>query len=89
MYIIVRLDIIFYKVPQECQSSMNTYCLSVTSAEGIEVARSRCVMSSDGYIHVLVDKVVWNTFYNFCIISNNNLGQQSTATMPFCKENYV
>ena len=87
MYIIVRFDIMFYKVPQECQSSMNTYCLSVTSAEGSEVARSRCVRSSDGYIHVLVDKLVWNTSYNFSIISNNNLGQQSSATMSFCKEN--
>ena len=68
---------------------MNTYCLSVTSADGIEVARSRCVRSSDGYIHVLVEKVVWNISYNFSIISHNNVGQQSTPSMSFCKENYV
>ena len=66
---------------------MNTYCLSVSSAEGSEVAMSRCVRSNEEYIHVLVEKLVWNTSYNFSVISNNSLGQQSTAAMSFCKEN--
>ena len=61
-----KIDVIlFYKVPQECQSSMNTYCLSVTSAK---VGMSSCVRSDDGYIHVLVENFVWNTSYNFSII---------------------
>ena len=66
---------------------MNTYCLSVSSAEGSEVTMSRCVRSNEEYIHVLVEKLVWNTSYNFSVISNNSLGQQSTAAMSFCKEN--
>ena len=75
---------LFYKVPQECQSSMNNYCLSVISAK---VGMSSCVRSDDGNIHVLMKNLVWNTSYNFSIISNNNLGQQSTAAISFCKEN--
>ena len=80
-----KINVIFYKVPQECESTMNTYCLSVIIAEGNEVL-SRCVRSDDGYIHVLVQNMVWNTSYNFSIISNNSLGQQSTAAISLCKE---
>ena len=80
-----KINIILYKVPQECHSSMNTYCVSVITAEGNEVL-SHCVRSDDRYIDVLVKNLVWNTFYNFSIISNNSLGQQSTAAISFCKE---
>ena len=63
---------------------MNTYCLSVISAK---VGMSSCVRSDDGYIHVLAENFVWNTSYNFSIISHNSLGQQSTAGISFCMEN--
>ena len=81
----LKINIVFCKVPQECQSSMNTYCLSVITAEGNEVL-SHCVRSDNGYINVLVENLVWNTSYNFSIISNNSLGQQSTVAISFCKE---
>ena len=80
-----KINVIFYNVPEECQSSMNTYCVSVITAEGNEVL-SLCVRSDDGYIHILVQNLVWNTSYNFSIISNNSFGQQSTAAISFCKE---
>ena len=66
---------------------MNTYCLSVISAEGTEVVMSHCVRSDNGNIHLLVENLVWNTSYNFSITSSNSLGQQSTAAISFCKEN--
>ena len=65
---------------------MNTYCLSVITTEGNEVL-SHCVRCDDGYVHVLAENLLWNTSYNFSIISNNNLGQQSTTALSFCKEN--
>ena len=80
-----KINVIFYKVPEECESTMNTYCLSVIIAEGNEVL-SHCVRSDDGYIHVLVQNLVWNTSYNFSIISNKSLGQKSTAAISLCKE---
>ena len=77
----------FYKVPQECLSSMNTYCLSVTTAEGKEVTIFSCVRSDDRSVHLLVEYLMRNTSYSFSIISNNTLGQQSTTAILFCKEN--
>ena len=68
---------------------MNTYCLSVTSAEGKEVAKFPCVRSDCRSVHLLVENLMWNTSYSFSIISNNDVGQQSTAAIFFCKENYV
>ena len=85
MFINCKIDFIFYKVPQECLSSMNIYCLTVTRADGSHIAMSTCVRSDIGFIHVLVENFVWTTSYNFSIISNNNLGQ-STAAIFFCKE---
>ena len=86
MFIITEIDFIFYKVPQECLSSMNIYCLNMTRAEGSDIAMATCVRSDNGFVHVLVENLVWMTSYNFSIISNNNLGQQSTTAIIFCKE---
>ena len=35
---------------------MNTYCLSVTSAEGNEIAMFPCVRSDGRSVHLLVEK---------------------------------
>ena len=86
MFINCKIDFIFYKVPQECLSSMNTYCLNVTRADGSDIAMSTCVRSDNGFVHVFVENLVWMTSYNFSIVSDNNLGQQSTAAISFCKE---
>ena len=82
-----KSDVLFYKVPQRCLSSVNTYCLSVTSAEGKEVTIFPCVRSNGRSVHLLVENLMWNTSYSFSIISNNYVGQQSTAAISFCKEN--
>ena len=66
---------------------MNSYCVSVTSAVGNEVAMSPCVRSDDRSVHLLVENLMRNTSYSFSIISNNNVGQQSTSAIFFCKEN--
>ena len=52
--------------PKECQSSMNSYCLSVTNAEENEVAVSPCVRS-DGSVHLLVEKLNESSSYMFTI----------------------
>ena len=44
IFLTLRSILYCYKVPQECQSSMNTYCLSVISAK---VGMSSCVRSDD------------------------------------------
>ena len=65
---------------------MNLYCLNVTSAKGNEVAMPPCVRSDNGYVHVVVKNLVGTTSYNFSIISSNNIDQQSTSEISFCKE---
>ena len=65
---------------------MNAYCLNVISAEGNEVGMSYCVRSDDGYIRVLVENLARNASYSFSILSNNYIGQYSTAGISFCKE---
>ena len=81
------IDIISLKVPQECSSSMNSYRINVTSAEGNEVTVFPCVRSDGRSLHLLVENLMRNISYSFSIISNNNVGQQSTAAIFFCKEN--
>ena len=66
---------------------MNLYCLNVTSAKGNGVAMTPCVGSDNGYVRVVVENLVWSTSYNFSIISSNNIDQQSTSEISFCKEN--
>ena len=66
---------------------MNSYRISVTSAEGNEVTVFSCVRSDGRSLHLLVENLMRNTSYSFSIISNNNVGQQSTAAIFFCKEN--
>ena len=58
---------------------MNTYCLKVASAEGSEVAMSPCDRSEDRLVHLLVENLTEGFSYNFTIISNNSVGEQSTA----------
>ena len=65
---------------------MNSYRISVTSAEGNEVTIFPCVRSDGRSLHLLVENLMQNTSYSFSIISNNNVGQQSTAAIFFCKE---
>ena len=62
---------------------MNAYSLIVTNAEGNEVAMSLCVSSDDGHVHLLVEDLNESSSYNFTIISNNSIGEQSTAAIPF------
>ena len=66
---------------------MNSYRVSVTSAEGNEVTIFPCVRSDQKSVNLLVEYLMRNTSYSFSIISNNNLGQQSTAAIVFCKKN--
>ena len=66
---------------------MNSYRVSVTCAEGNEVTIFPCVRSDQKSVNLLVENLMRNTSYSFSIISNNNLGQQSTAAIVFCKKN--
>ena len=65
---------------------MNYYCLEVTSAGRNEVAISPCVMSEDGHVRLLVENLTESSSYNFTIISNNSIGEQSTAAVLFSKK---
>ena len=62
---------------------MNSYHVSVTSAEGNEVTLFPCVRSDEKSVNLLVENLMRNTSYSFSIISNNNVGQQSTAPFFF------
>ena len=62
---------------------MNTYCLSVTSAEGNEVAMFPCVRSDGRSVHLLVENLKQNTSYSLSIISDNNSGQQQSTGAIF------
>ena len=64
---------------------MNTYYLKVASAEGSEVAMSPCVRSEDRLVHLHVQNLPESYSYKFTIISNNSVGEQSTAAIPFRK----
>ena len=64
---------------------MNSYCVTVTNAEGNEVAKSPCVRSDDRHVHLLVEELNESSAYNFTIISSNSIGEQSTAAVSFCK----
>ena len=75
--------------PQECQSSMNSYCLNVTNAEGNEVAVSPCVRSEDGSVHLLVGNLNGSSSYRFTITSNNKIGTQSTTALSFSKDSIM
>ena len=66
---------------------MNSYRISVTSAEGYEVTIFPCVRSEGRSVHLLVENLMRNASYSFSILSNSNVGQQSTAAILFCKEN--
>ena len=77
------LILLSHIMPQECQSSMNSYCLKVTNAEGNKVAMSLCVRSDDRHVHLLVADLSESSSYNFTIISSNSIGEQSTAAIPF------
>ena len=68
---------------------MNSYRISVTSAEGneVEVTIFPRVRSDGRSIHSLVENLMRNASYSFSIVSNNSIGQQSTAAIFFCKEN--
>ena len=65
---------------------MNCYRVGVMSAEGKEITIFPCVKSDGRFVHLLVESLMWNTSYSFSIISNNSVGQQSTALIYFCKE---
>ena len=62
---------------------MNSYCLKVTNAEGNEVAMSLCAKSDVRQVHLLVEDLNESSAYNFTIISNNSIGEQSTAAVSF------
>ena len=62
---------------------MNSYCVKVTNAEGNKVAKSPCVRSDDRHVHLLVEELNESSSYNFTIISNNSIGEQSTTAFPF------
>ena len=74
------------QIPEECQSSVNSYLLTVTSADGNEVAVSPCVGCYDEFVTLLVENLNLSSFYNFTIISSNSIGKQSTKVSPFCKQ---
>ena len=57
----------------------------MTSTEGSEVDMSPCVKSDDTLVHLLVENLPGSSSYNFTIISNNSVGEQSTAAVSFCK----
>ena len=61
---------------------MNSYCLKVTNADGIEVAMYPCI-SDDRHVHLLVDDLNESSSYNFTIMSSNSIGEQSSAAIPF------
>ena len=71
--------------PQECQSSVNSCCLNVTSVEENDVAISHCTMSGDGPVTLLVGQLNESSSYKFTITSSNNIGEQSTTAVPFSK----
>ena len=62
---------------------MNSYCLKVTNAEGNKVAMSFCARSDVRQVHLLVEDLNESSAYNFTIISNNSIGEQSTAAVSF------
>ena len=66
---------------------MNSYHVSVTSAEGKEITIFPCARSEEISVNFLVENLMRNTSYSFSVISNNNVGQQSTAAIFFCKKN--
>ena len=66
---------------------MNSYRISVTSAEGNEVTIFPCIRADGRSVHLLVENLMRNTSYSFSILFSNNIGQQSTAAIFFCKEN--
>ena len=68
---------------------MNTHCLKVASTEGSEVAKSPCVRSEDRLVHLLVENLPESSSYNFTIISNNSVGEQSIAAISFRKYNIL
>ena len=75
-----------YQVLQECcHSSVNSYLLTVTNANGNEVAVSPCV-ECDNSVSLLVENLDLSLFYNFTIKSSNNIGEQSTTAVSFCKQ---
>ena len=62
---------------------MNSYCLTVTNADGNEVTASPCVGSDNEFV---IENLNMSSFYYFTIISNNSIGEQSTKVAPFCKQ---
>ena len=74
----------------ECQSTMDSYCLTVISAEPNEDIMSSCVGSDNGpSINVSVENLNFSSLYNFTIVSNNSIGQQSTTAASFCKHTHL
>ena len=74
------------QIHDECQSIMNSYCLKLTSAEPNEDIMPSCVRSDDkSSISISVENLNFSSFYNFTIVSNNSIGQQSTTAASFCK----
>ena len=54
---------------------MNSYCISVTSAEGNEVAMFPCFRSDGRSVQLLEENLRQSTLHSFSIISDINSGQ--------------
>jgi len=67
---------------------MDLYCLEVINKEGGETAATDCKMSTDGSIVLVAEDFDERTCYSFTIISNNSIGQSTTA-VPYCKQNFI
>ena len=78
------------QVHDECQSTTDSYCLTLTSAEPNEDIISSCVGSDNGSsINLSVENLKFSSFYNFTIVSNNSIGQQSTTAASFCEHTHL
>ena len=74
----------------ECQFTMDSYCLTLTSAERNEDIMSSCVGFDNGSsISLSVENLNFSSFYNFTIVFNNSIGQQSTTAASFCEHTHL
>ena len=74
-------------IPEDCQSSMNSYCLKVPSTIGVCTSIDN-VKSNDSYVALLRKGLTGSSFYMYTIVSSNSIGQQETTPFSFCKTSY-
>ena len=73
------------QIPQECHSSMNLYCLKVTSKQSNASPMYYCLVSEDNGNIALVVQLDSRTAYTLNIVARSNIGEFIATTFSICK----